>query len=194
MTGFIKRTDVKILPLPFLLTFAYGMYSNGASTLIALALNMYSWFNLNVTAQALSLRLSKIESVKFLKQILIEAMNRHVKTGFSNKYAELLKFPSVKIEDSTQFKLHEEIKEFRGSGGSASSSAMKINTVYDINKHAVSELDIVSGATSDQALSKNVRKRITKGELRIRDLGFFNIVDMICINEAMAYFLSSSSR
>jgi Transposase DDE domain len=192
ITGYIKRIDLKILPLPFLLTLAYGMYGDGASTLTQLAMNMKDWFNISITAQALSDRMSKIESVNFLKQILFQAMTQQITNGFKNKYAEIFsKFTSVQLEDSTQFKLHEQVSEgFRGCGGSGSISAMKLNTVYNITEHTVSGLDIAPGAVPDQALSKNVAKKIKKGALWIRDLGYFSIFDMSVIVKLKAFFLS----
>jgi hypothetical protein len=190
-TGYIKRIDLKIFPLPFLLTLAYGFFGNGASTLAVLAANMVTWFNIDITPQALSDRMSKIESVKFLKEILILAMTEQIINGFKNSYANIFgKFESVKIEDSTQFKLHENVKgRFKGSGGSASTSAMKLNTIYNITEHTVSHFDIVPGSTPDQALSKSV-KQMKKGELRIRDLGYFNIFDMVSIDRLKAFFIS----
>ncbi len=195
-TGYIKRIDLKILPLPFLLTIAYGFFGNGESSLAMLAGNMIDWFNISITPQALSDRMSRIETVKFLKEVLIQAMTQQIINGFKNSYAQLFsQFTSVKIEDSTQFKLHESVKgRFKGSGGSASSSSMKLNTVYNITEHTISHLDIVSGSTSDQSLSKNVRKLIKKGELWIRDLGYFNISDMCAIDKLKAFFISRMKK
>ena len=157
-----------------------------------LAMNMKDWFSISITPQALSDRMSKIESVNFLKQILFHAMTQQIANGFKNKYAEIFsKFTSVQIEDSTQFKLHEQVsEEFKGCGGSGNISAMKLNTVYNITEHTVSDLDIVPGAVPDQALSKNVGKRIKKGALWIRDLGYFSIFDMSVIIKLKAFFLS----
>lgn len=189
--GYIKRIDLKILPLPFILTLAFSMYNNGDCSLIILAANMNSWFDINITPQALSERMSKKETVLFLKNILMEAMIKQIAVGCKNQYATLLnRFTSVKIEDSTQFKLHEKVKKFKGSGGSGSTSSMKLNVVYNITDHTISELDIVPGVVSDQELAKNVKKRIKKGELWIRDLGYFSISCMNVINEIKAYFLS----
>jgi hypothetical protein len=191
-TGYIKRIDLKILPLPFLLTLAYGFFGDGASSLAMLAANMISWFNISITPQALSDRMSKIESVKFFKEILAQAMAQQIMIGCKNSYAKLFsQFTSIKIEDSTQFRLHEKVKgKFKGSGGSASTSAMKLNTVYNITEHTISHLDIVSGSIPDQSLSKNVRKLIKKKDLWIRDLGYFNILDMFVIDKLKAFFIS----
>jgi hypothetical protein len=190
-TGYIKRSDLKILPLPFILTLAFSMYNNGSSSLIILAANMNTWFQISITAQALSSRMSRKETVFFLKTILIEAMALQIENGFKNQYANLFsKFTSVNIEDSTQIKIHEKVKEFKGSGGSASTSAMKLNTVYNISNHTIRALDIVPGAVPDQELSKNVKKQIKKGDLWIRDLGYFSIDAMRSIHIAMAFFLS----
>jgi Transposase DDE domain len=191
-TGFIKNSRGKITPIAFLLTLSYGMFANGSSTLVILALNMFTWFNISITAQALCGRISSIATVNFLKEILAGALANQLKYGFQNQYAVLLQwFSSVLLEDSTQFMLKESVaKELKGSGGSASKSSMKLNMLYDITKHTVSGCDIVAGSVSDQALSKNVLKRLGKFALLIRDLGYFNIFDMISIQKMKAFFLS----
>jgi hypothetical protein len=191
-TKYIKRADLKILPIPFLLTLAYTMYGNGSSTLALIASNMFLWFNISITPQALWDRMSNKETVMFLKNIFAKALTQQLISGLKNGYGSIFnQFTAVQIEDSTQFKLKETVKgKFKGSGGSASVAAMKLNTVYNITRHTISHLDIVSGSTSDQALSKNVRKLIKKGELWIRDLGYFNILDMLSIDDSKAYFLS----
>jgi Transposase DDE domain len=191
-SGYIKRIDLKILPLPFLLTLAYSTFSDGASVLSSLASNLSEWFGISVTAQAVSYRMSNKNTVRFLKNMFCEAMAHHLANGLKNCYAVIFsQFTSVKLEDSSQIKLHEKVsKAFKGCGGSASAAAMKLNTVYCITEHTISHFDIASGATPDQALSKGVRKLIKKGELWIRDLGYFNILDMQAIHHLLAYFLS----
>ena len=191
-TGYIKKLNPKIPPLYCILVFAYGFFGEGDSTLNMLAGNMSTWFNINITAQALCARISKKETANFFKKVLTQAMAQQLLHGFNNQYATLFSnFTSVQIEDSTQFQLNKKVqKKFKGSGGSASKSSMKLNIVYNITKHLISAFDIVSGADSDQSLSKNVRKRIEKGELWIRDLGYFNIVDMQQIGKIGGYFLS----
>ena len=191
LTGYIKRIDLKILPLPFLLTLAYSMFGNGASTLSLLASNLSQWFGINVTDQAVSNRMCNKHTVMFLKSMFIEAMANQLANGLKNCYATIFnQFTSVKLEDSSQIKLHKQLsKSMKGSGGSASAAAMKLNTVYNITEHTISHFDIVPGSTPDQALSKGVRKLIKKGELWIRDLGYFNILDMLIISK-VAYFLS----
>ena len=191
-TGYLKKLNTKIPPLPFLLTIAFGMYGNGSSTYIMLAQNMGEWFKIYITAQALFGRMSKINTVNFLKEVLIVALSVQIKNGFKNQYANIFScFKDVHIEDSTQFILHENVSDaFRGSGGSASKAAMKLNVAYSLTKNVVSNVDVVEGATSDQTLSKKVRKLIKKGELWIRDLGYFNIFDLSFIDEMGAYYLS----
>ena len=191
VTGYLKKLNPKIPPLPFVLTLAFGMFGNGSTTYIMLAANMATWFEISITAQALFGRMSKIESVNFLGSILSDAMSSQLKNGFKNQYSKIFHcFTDVHLEDSTQFELHEKvIEEYKGSGGSASKAAMKLNVVYSMIHNTISHLDIVSGVTSDQTLSKNVRKLIKKGELWIRDLGYFNIFDMFAIVKKGAYYL-----
>lgn len=191
-TGYLIKPDPKIQPLCFILALSCSLFADGASTFVQIASNMLTWFNTDITPQALSWRVSRKQSVDFLRKIFFKAMEKQLELGFSSKYAKIFQcFTAIQMEDSTSFNLHEHVAEdFKGCGGSASKSAMKLNFVYNITKHVVSSLDIVSGAITDQTLSKNVRKLIKKGELWIRDLGYFSLGDMHIIDSLGAYFLS----
>lgn len=191
-TGYLKKLNPKIPPLQFFLTLAFGMFGNGSTTYIMLAANMSTWFEINITAQALFGRISKNETVDFLRSILMNSMSNQVENGFDSRYAKIFQhFTNVYLEDSTQFELNEKVSEgFKGSGGSSSKAAMKLNVVFSITRNIVSHLDVVAGVVSDQTLSKNVRKLIKRGELWIRDLGYFNISDMCTIFKCGGYYLS----
>lgn len=190
-TRYVKRIDLKILPVPFILTLVCTMLGDGSSTLVLLAANMNEWFDILVKPQALSQRMDKKESVKFLQLVLKECVGNVLKIAFKNKYSHLFgMFTSVKIEDSTQIKLNERVNGFKGNGGSSSKSAMKLNVVYGMTDNTVADVNIVSGSTPDQELSKDVEFRIKKGELWIRDLGYFSTKAMSIIHKIGGYFIS----
>jgi len=190
-TGFLIR-HAKILPLAFISTLAFGLLGGGDKSLSLLASNMYNWFGILITAQALSKRLSQKSTVNFLKLSFIKILNFQLNNCFKNKYGELLsKFSAIKIEDSTSFQLDEKLKKsFKGTGGAASKSAMKLNTCIDIVTNTITHMDISSGIIADQRISTNLEKSVKKGELLIRDLGYFSIKSIQKMIALGVYFLS----
>ena len=190
-TGFLIR-HAKILPLAFISTLAFGLLGGGDKSLSLLASNMYNWFGILITAQALSKRLSQKSTVNFLKLSFIKILNFQLNNCFKNKYGELLsKFSAIKIEDSTSFQLDEKLKKsFKGTGGAASKSAMKLNTCIDIVTNTITHMDIGSGIIADQRISTNLEKSVKKGELLIRDLGYFSIKSIQKMIALGVYFLS----
>lgn len=190
-TGFIRRQG-KISSLAFVTTLAYGLFGAGNKSLALLASNMKSWFDIEITPQALSKRLKERKTMTFLKHTFTRVLDFQLCNAFKNKYADLFNhFTAIKIEDSTSFELHEALqKDFKGTGGAGSKAGMKLNVCYDLTRSVVSNVDISSGTQSDQKFANNVEKTMKKGELLIRDLGYFNLEAMREMIERGIYFLS----
>ena len=94
-TGFLIR-HAKILPLAFISTLAFGLLGGGDKSLNILASNMYNWFGIRITAQALSKRLSQKSTADFLRLSFIKVLNFQLNNCFKNKYRELFsKFSAV---------------------------------------------------------------------------------------------------
>jgi IS4 transposase len=190
-TGFLTRQR-KILPLGFLVTLAYGLFGSGGKSLNLLVSNMQDWFGIKITAQGLSKKLKQKCSVKFLKQAFMDVLNFQLANSFKNRYADLFKcFSAIKIEDSTSFQLNKKLKKkFRGTGGAASPAAMKLNVCCDVMSNTVTHADISACVKSDQKFANNIEKTMKKGELLIRDLGYFNLMAISKMKELGVYFLS----
>jgi hypothetical protein len=189
-TGYFIRKG-KLLPLAFLITLAFGSYGNGGK-LRTLTSCIYSWFKITVTQQAFSNRLDQCKTVKFLKCLMKKALEVQLNLGFQNNYAKIFShYRAVYIEDSTYFKLAEEVaKFFRGRGGSASSAAVKLNFTVDIKTNTTRNIDVTSGNVPDQKLAKNVLKIMKAGELYIRDLGYFDLTIMLAMINQGVFFIS----
>jgi Transposase DDE domain len=188
-TGFITRQG-KITALAFLVTMAYGLFGGGDKSLILLASNMKNWFGITITAQALSKRLMQNKTKLFLKHALIKVLSFQL--SFKNKYGDLFKcFSAIKIEDSTSFELHESLKkDFKGTGGAGSKAGMKLNMCLDLMTNTVTNVDISEGTKSDQQFANNIEKTMKRGELLIRDLGYFNLKAMQKMINVGIFFIS----
>ncbi|MCF6149840.1 MAG: transposase [Candidatus Kuenenia sp.] len=103
----------------------------------------------------------------------------------------LERFSNVYLEDSTQIELSERLsEEFKGMGGSASKSSIKLDVLYEATHHLLKKVFITGGSYSDQKNGAKVLNEIQEGDLIIRDLGYFDLSVSGSIQEKKAYYLS----
>jgi hypothetical protein len=82
----------------------------------------------------------------------------------------------VLLEDSTQCRLHEQLADtFKGSGGSASPSAVKIDLIYDVLHHSLLEMHLCDGTAADQGRALAIIPHLRAGDLVLRDLGYLTL-------------------
>ncbi len=191
-TGFLLRCS-KLIPVCFLSGFALSYFSDGAKSLELIGSNLLEWFDISVSAQALSDRLKNKKTVKFFKKsyqfLLKQKCETHIlKTGYG-KF--LTMFKGIKIGDSSQIELSKKLaKHFKGSGGAASKSALKLNVLFDLSTNTTVNVDIKPGSYSDSKLGLSDIQYLKKGELLIRDLGYFMIDSLKKVSDMGAYYLS----
>lgn len=148
-----------------------------------------------MSLSALCQRLSSASCVVFmrgcLQKMLFEERQKFVQNNkdvFKNLIGE---FSSILLEDSTQGTLHESLAEnFRGSGGSASSSAFKVNLIHNFTTAQIVDIELMQGCVPDQSLNTRVLKHLKPGDLVIRDLGYFALPTFSKIHELGAFYLS----
>jgi Transposase DDE domain len=194
-SGFLIRT-AKILPYAFLIAVSFGTFGYGGKSQTGIATSLSIWFKIKVSAQAVSARLKEKKTVFFFKQILKKALSLQLQLACKNDYANLFKpFRGVKMEDSSKIELNEHVKgKYKGSGGGASKSALKVNYCFDITNNSATHVDVVSGIRPDQALAGDIVKKMKKGELIIRDLGYFSLDALLNLIKKGIFFLSRASK
>jgi hypothetical protein len=145
----------------------------------------------DMSPQALSERINSKASVDFLKEVLRSALEENLGTACQRISPELLApFERVFLEDSTGMSLHEKLAgTFKGSGGNASKAALKINFIFDLKTNAVHELSVTGGNVPDQSRAAHV-DHLKKGDLVIRDLGYFSTKGLALIDAMEAFYLS----
>jgi hypothetical protein len=148
----------------------------------------------DVTQQSLSERINTESCKELCKSALEYAIQSRV---FALPLAKeitpqlLRSFSRVLIEDSSKVELSEELQEiFRGQGGGASKSALKMHTIFDLASKRFVLMEEYSGTTSDSTLGVNRLKMISKGDLLIHDLAFFRFESFREMDEKGAFFLS----
>lgn len=101
----------------------------------------------NIRPQSLEERINKQETVNYIKSTFEQAINKKI-SSIKNFPSDLFHmFTSVDIRDSTTISLNKKLADkFKGSGGNASPSAVKVDVVYDIKKLQLKKLLFMKGA------------------------------------------------
>lgn len=104
----------------------------------------------------------------------------------------LSKFTKVRIKDGTRFDLPQRLKEyFPGFGGKITSDAGAcVQYEFDLKNRCLLDLDVTSAKKTDYQDAKEKVGKIGKGELIIRDLGYFSLEVIKSIAEKESFFLS----
>jgi len=100
-------------------------------------------------------------------------------------------FKNTYIEDNSSISLPKDLKnKYKGSGGKASSSALKIYLNYNVTQNSIEKLELASWNKSDAKFTKKVIPILKKNDLVLRDLGFFKIDRFREIEKKKAYYVS----
>lgn len=193
-TGYLIRNSA-ITPFIFVYALSMGLFGNSIS-LDTLALEMKSIFGKSLTGCAFSLRMGQKKSVDFLKTCFESFIAIQLKASFENKFGTVFtRFKDVILEDSTIIELTEKTRRFfKGSGGAASKSSLKLNWVFNLCCYAAISVNICSGNTSDKKNAKKSIKYLRKKMLVIRDLGYFSFEGLKQISKKGAYYLSRLNK
>jgi hypothetical protein len=150
---------------------------------------------IEMSGQGLEQRVNSDGAVAFLETVLEHTLSENLKTHLQTVPGELLKpFGHVYLQDSTQIRLQEVLaKHFRGSGGNASKSIMKVDFTYELHQHHLYKPLITSGIVPDQSHAGWLLDQIQGGDLVLRDLGYFHLATFRKIDQKGAFFMSRLS-
>ncbi len=102
----------------------------------------------------------------------------------------LAPFARVLLEDSTQCRLHAKLAEaFKGSGGSASTSALKLDVIYEVRQHSLVEVHLSDGKAADQGRALAIVPHLRPDDLVLRDLGYLSLESLRQIAAHGAWYL-----
>ncbi|MHC4397957.1 MAG: IS4 family transposase [Planctomycetota bacterium] len=148
--------------------------------------------NTHLSPQALQQRINTQQAVEFLKTVFADTLSQTLNPVLEQTPASLLvSFDRIFIQDSTIIQLREQLAEaFRGCGGSASASSLKLSLIYDHHYHQLHHLLLTEGKTAETTLGEELFFYLKAGDLVLRDLGYFTIDALRKIETADAYFLS----
>jgi Transposase DDE domain len=165
-------------------------YSNLNATLTGIS------SSINISNQALSKYFYKKSSVDFVKSIyekvflfqkesLLRNYNKEIDQNTLNLFKRIL------IEDSTICVLNEKLEtEYKGTGGSASKSSLKIDVIHELKTSAIVKLSISSGNIPDVCFANSILKELEDNDLILRDLGYFKLGEMDQLDKKNAFYIS----
>lgn len=186
-TGFVKRSG-KITTETFLALNVFSGEDLCKKSLSELCGRLDVQYNIQVSPQALNERFNE-DSVKFMQEIFNSLMLQQNNT-ICTKHKELF-FNRILVNDSTSYGLPEKFyNEFKGTGGSGSKSAVKIQLQYDLLSGNFLCCDVFSGTESDGKYLDTMDEHTQEGDLRLADLGYFKIEYLRKINDRGAFFIS----
>lgn len=192
--GFVKRSTSRLEGYEFAQAMMIPNAFLAAETLNSLAKRMQKINPIcNLTAPALAQRINTVGAKGFMKACFAKVISEIVKKEHTklSDLSNLSGFNRVLIEDSTKIELHEKLSPyFKGSGGLASQSSLKIDYIFDYLSEQIVDIKFCSGNIPDQALASSINSILKEDDLVIRDLGYYALVRIKEIEEKKAFFIS----
>lgn len=191
-SGFIKRSSSKITGFEFLTSLLVANSDSEHATLEKISDIFRSQFRVKIRAQSIMERLNNESAVNFLKNIFDNILkNQYTKIIKIVSPQLLISFSKILIQDSTRCDLNQRLASaFKGSGGRASKSSLKLDVIYDFKIQKFESIALYNGSIADQVLAHKIIEHITPNSLVIRDMGYLRVDCISEIVKAKAYFLS----
>jgi hypothetical protein len=186
--GFYRRSS-KLLPDVFIDLLLKAAGTNGPISLSQLSSEAMSRHGISISKQAIDDRFDD-KAVKFVKELLGQAIAAQVAPAADVDF--LSKFNRVLVKDATRFDLPDRLKgDFAGFGGKVTSEAgMAIQYEYDLKDGKLHALDFTSATRNDLRDAAETQGKACKGDLVLRDLGYFSSPVLAGFDNAGAYYLS----
>ncbi len=130
-------------------------------------------------------------AVDLLKQVLSNLLTKKMgaEEVVPNHYDSF--FSRIRILDSTTFQLPDPFaSDYQGSGGSSHTAGVKIQLEYDLLSGQFLHVHSGEGRENDKTFGSTSLHNVRKKDLFLRDLGYFDLNDLLTIHEKGAYYIS----
>lgn len=185
-SNFVQRKG-KINGQIFLDLIVFNRESLKDESLNDLSIKVDHKFGIDIEKQSLHDRFNKY-ALAFLSMALEELLKNQLPSESILK--NIKGFNRILIKDSVCFQIDESlVKYYKGSGGSGSKAAMRIQLEYDILNGKINDLSI--NAFNDQDASDSIAtiEKTEKGDLIIRDLAYMSLEVLKKVAKKLAFFL-----
>ncbi|HRP33412.1 MAG: IS4 family transposase [Bacteroidia bacterium] len=188
-TGFVIRESKKIRAVDFLKMLLYDQMQYDCPSLQQHAFGLDASFCKKVSKEGLSKRFDNT-AVLFIQKIFETYLQHNI--GHDSIPTELKKkFKSVRILDSTEFKLSDSLANvFPGYSSASAMACAAIQFEYDIISKKVHSLTLGSANQSDKTYADQRMDNIEEGELLLRDLGYYSVDSYEKIEKRNAFYIS----
>lgn len=186
---FVQRKS-KLDALAFLKFCTFGDDGLCEESLSKLCSSLRKQERISISTEGLNLRFNK-NGVAFLRSFLLELIKKQNEVLESEFDKIKEKFRSIRIMDSTSYELPDNLKGFyRGNGGGASEAAAKLHLEYDLLTGSFVNLEVTQGTKNDGDYMWDIMYSLEKGDLCIRDLGYFSSLAFEKMSSKGVYFIS----
>ncbi len=187
-SGYKKRSRGKISAKNLILGFMM-MSSQKRNTYESWSHEISFLTGKTVSKQAVQERM-RPETTAMLKLVLEEELRKSIRTNSIGCISN--KFNHIKLEDSTIINLPEELSgSIPGNVANGKKrSQARIHALYDFTDNTFSLMSVHSYTQNDQSLATHSISHINRGDLFLRDMGFFVLKLLDEIESKGAYFIS----
>ena len=188
-SGFVLRRPQKINPFSFVFGF-FESCSKGSFSYNQWAIEIGNWSGKSVSKQALYERVNSSAAVDFAKALFTQAMGKKIAAVTDGSLFKT--FKRVLLQDSTTLSLPENLKDkYPGNiSGGKQRAVARLQCIINIKTMRWLDVALHPFINNDQSSSNCILPMLQKGDLLIRDLGYFatNVFDQI--EQQQAFYIS----
>jgi hypothetical protein len=188
-TGFVIRESKKIQGLGFLKMLLFDQLQYDNPSLQQHAFGLDSMDAVSISKEGLSKRFNK-NAVEFIQKIFEAYLQHTIDHDFIATDLTVM-YTAIRFMDSTEFKLPDSLADvFPGYSSTSALSCAAIQFEYDIISKNICSLTLGNAKQSDKTYADQRMDNINKGELIIRDLGYYGIDSYEKIEDKNAFYIS----
>jgi hypothetical protein len=191
-SGFIKR-EKKLTAIGFVMSFFSSFSEGSEGQTIKWAEKLSVLIGKPITQQGLGKRIGWL-CVRFCEQILAQSIAYTLSKAitWSHEAKWLKSFNRILIEDSTALKLPKLLYGIYGGGTNQKESyaIARVQLRMELKTERIENLEVRSYSENDVSFASNIIKGLQKGDLVIRDLGYFLVSVFKEIELKSAFFIT----
>ena len=153
-----------------------------------MAIETNSIYNVDISKQGIDQRFNE-SALKYIQSLMSRVLTTQVSQLIEIGWLNF--FNRVNLKDSSKFDLPSRLKDMMpGFGGSASKAGACIQYEFELKTGQINDLTITPANRPDSKDALATMVSVMKGDLTIRDLGYFALKYFTTAKETGAFFLS----
>lgn len=187
-TGFVQRRS-KFSPIDFVKLVLFDQLYGAIPSLEQHSFQLFQEGKISISKQGLHKRFNKA-SLDFVKKLFESCLGNQLnqvdlECSLGNS------FRAVKVLDSTEFKLPDSFAgDFPGYAACNAAACAAIQFEYDVLSKKICCLQLGSARESDKTFADQRMDSIERGDLILRDLGYYSLKSYAKIEERGAFYIS----